>query len=77
MASAKVGTSSARRQSARGRPPGPGELAVGEGQLARLGERDERGGAEPEFAASSADNEPLDPASHSGWAGRNGTMDWA
>ncbi len=34
----------------------------GEGLLAGVGERDERGGAESEFAASSADDEPLDPA---------------
>ena len=32
---------------------GAGQLAVGEGQLAGLGERDERGGAESEFAAAS------------------------
>ena len=39
---------------------GPRQLAVGEGQLAGLGEGDERGGAESEFAAPSADDEPLD-----------------
>ena len=42
---------------------GAGQLAVGEGQIAGLGERDERGGAESEFAAAAADDEPLDPAS--------------
>ena len=41
---------------------GPGQHAVGEGLLAGLGERDERGGAESEFAAPAADDEPLDPA---------------
>ena len=45
---------------------GPRELAVGEGQLAGFGEGDEPGGAEAEFAASSADDEPLDAASGSG-----------
>ena len=45
---------------------GPGELAVGEGQFAGFGQRDERGGAESEFAPSSADDEPLDPASGAG-----------
>ena len=44
----------------------PSQHAVGEGVLAGLGERDERGGTEPEFGASSADDEPLDPASGSG-----------
>ena len=44
-------------------PAGPGQLAVGEGQLAGFGERDEPDGAESEFAPSSADDEPLDPAS--------------
>ena len=43
-----------------------GELAVGEGLLAGLGERDERDGAESELAAASADDEALDPASGSG-----------
>ena len=46
--------------------PGAGELAVGQGQLARLGERDERGGAESELAAAAADDDALDPASRSG-----------
>ena len=46
--------------------PGPRQLAVGEGLLAGLGERDERGGAEPEFASPAADDEPLDPASGAG-----------
>ena len=41
----------------------PGQHAVGEALLAGLGERDERGGAEPEFAAPAAGDEPLDPAS--------------
>ena len=36
------------------------------GLLAGLGERDERGSAESEFAASSAEDEPLDPASSAG-----------
>ena len=36
------------------------------GLLAGFGERDERGGAETEFAASSADDEPLDPAAGAG-----------
>ena len=45
---------------------GPRQHAVGEGLLAGLGERDERGGAEPEFAAPAADDEPLDPASGAG-----------
>jgi len=45
---------------------GAGQLAVGEGQLAGLGERDEPGGAEAEFAASAADDEPLDPTSLAG-----------
>ena len=44
----------------------PRQHAVGEGQFAGLGERDERGGAEAEFAAASADDEPLDPASGPG-----------
>ena len=44
----------------------PGQHAVGEGLLAGLGERDERGGAESEFAAPAADDEPLDPASGPG-----------
>ena len=45
---------------------GPRQLAVGEGLLAGFGERDERGGAETEFAAPAADDEPLDPASGAG-----------
>ncbi len=44
----------------------PGQHPVGERLLASLGERDERGGAEPEFAAPAADDEPLDPASRPG-----------
>ena len=43
---------------------GPRQLAVGEGLLAGVGERHERDGAES--AASSADDEPLDPASGTG-----------
>ena len=43
-----------------------GQHPVGEGLLAGLGERDEGGGAETEFAAPAADDEPLDPASGSG-----------
>ena len=43
--------------------PGPRQLAVGEGHFAGFGERDERGGTESEFAAASADDEALDPAS--------------
>ena len=43
----------------------PGQFAVGEGQFAGLDEGDERGGAESEFPAPSADNEPLDAASDS------------
>ena len=45
---------------------GPRQLAVGEGLLAGVGERDERGGAESEFAAPSADDEPLDQAAGAG-----------
>ena len=45
---------------------GPRQLAVGEGLLAGVGERDERGGAESEFAPPSADDEPLDPAAGAG-----------
>ena len=45
---------------------GSGELAVGERQFAGIGDRDEPGGAESEFAASSANGEPLDPASDAG-----------
>jgi hypothetical protein len=45
---------------------GAGQLAIGERQLASLGERDESSGAEPEFAPSSPDDESLDPASRSG-----------
>ena len=45
---------------------GAGQLAVSKGELAGLGEGDEPGGAEPEFTAASADDEPLDPASGSG-----------
>ena len=41
---------------------GAGELAVGERQLAGLGEGNERGDAESEFAAPAADDEPLNPA---------------
>ena len=37
---------------------GPRQLAVGEGLLTGFGERDERGGAESEFASPSADDEP-------------------
>ena len=44
----------------------PRQHAVGEGQFAGLGERDERGGAEPEFAALAVDDEPLDPDCGSG-----------
>ena len=44
----------------------PRQHAVGEGLLAGLGERDQCGGAEPEFAAPAADDEPLDPASRPG-----------
>ena len=46
--------------------PGAGQLSVGEGQLASLGQGDEPGGAEPKFAPASADDDPLDPASGSG-----------
>ncbi len=46
---------------------GPRQLAVGEGALAGFGERDEHNGAESEFAAPTADAQPLDPASRSGW----------
>ena len=45
---------------------GAGELAVSDGQFAGLGQGDEPGGAESEFAPSSPDDEPLDPASGSG-----------
>ncbi len=45
---------------------GSRQLAVGESQLAGLGELDERRGTDSEFAAASADDEPLDPASGSG-----------
>ena len=45
---------------------GPRQLAVGEGQFAGFGERDERGGAESEFAAAASDDEPLDPAAGAG-----------
>ena len=48
-----------RGASRRGVAAGPRQLAVGEGQLAGLGERDERDGAESEFAAPSADDAPL------------------
>ena len=65
----------------------PRQRAVGERLLASFGERNERGGAESKFAASAADDEPLDPAAGPGrldeqvqpvavcvppWAGRNG-----
>ena len=43
-----------------------GELAVGDGLLAGLGERDEGDRAEPEFRAPAADDEALDPASRAG-----------
>ena len=45
---------------------GARQVAVGEGQLASLGEGDERGGAEREFAAPAADDDSLDPASRAG-----------
>ena len=44
-----------------------GQHAVGEGLLAGLAERDERGGAESELAAPATDDQSLDPASGSGW----------
>ncbi len=43
-----------------------GELAVGHGLLAGLGERDEGDTAEAEFAAPAADDEALDPAAGAG-----------
>ena len=43
-----------------------GELAIGERLLAGLGERDQAGAAETEFAAASPDDEALDPAAGSG-----------
>ena len=43
-----------------------GELAVGEGLLAGLGERDQMDAAESEFVFPAADDEALDPASGSG-----------
>ncbi len=43
-----------------------GELAVGEGLLAGLGQGDEMDAAESELVFPSADNESLDPASGSG-----------
>ena len=43
-----------------------GQHAVGEGLLAGLGERDERGGTESEFAAPAPDDEPLDPTAGAG-----------
>ena len=43
-----------------------GQFAVCERQLAGRGERDERSGAESKLAASSADDEPLDPAAGTG-----------
>ena len=43
-----------------------GELAVGDGLLAGLGERDESDRAESEFAAPAADDEALGPASRAG-----------
>ena len=56
----------------------PRRLAVGECQLAGFGEGDEPGGAEPEFAAASADDEPLDPAAGAGRLHivRNGQLFW-
>ena len=42
------------------------ELAVGEGQLAGLGERDELDAAESELVFPAADDEALDPASGPG-----------
>ena len=42
-----------------------GKPAVGQRQLARLGEGNQRRGAEAELAAAAADDEPLDPASSS------------
>ena len=47
----------------------PGQHAVGEGLLASLGQRNERRGAESEFSAPAADDEPLDPASSPGRQG--------
>ena len=44
----------------------PRQHAVGESLLTGLGEPHERSGAEPEFAASAPDDEPLDPASSAG-----------
>ena len=55
-----------RGVSRRGIAARTGQHAVGESLLAGLGERDERGGAESEFAAPTADDEPLDPASDPG-----------
>ena len=43
-----------------------GDLAVGNGRLAGLGERDEWDCAEAEFAPPAADDEPLDAASAAG-----------
>ena len=65
-AAAKVGVRWRRRFSASGSPPAAGELAVGEGERAGLLERDEREAAEPEFAAASADGDPLDPTPAAG-----------
>ena len=45
---------------------GAGEPAVGEGRRAGVLERDKREAAEPEFAAASADDEPLYPAAGAG-----------
>ena len=45
---------------------GPRQLAVGERLFAGFRERDKRAAAEPEFAASPADDEPLDLASGAG-----------
>ena len=61
-ASANVGTPSGAAFLREGIAAGPGQHAVGEGLLAGLGERDEGGGAESEFAPPAADDEPLDPA---------------
>ena len=43
-----------------------GELAVGDGLLAGLGERDQGDAAEPEFVPPAADDEPLHPAPGAG-----------
>ena len=44
-----------------------GSLRLARAIFAGLGEGDERGGAEPEFAAPDADDDALDSASRSGW----------